>query len=100
MGRVRWAFMRVGRSPGFVVSIGEGTMRKLNRFLAVMGLGLFMVAAATADTLELKDSRVLEGKYLGCTQPVVRFEINGETQTFNTAALISLTFSGSFGAAV
>jgi len=48
-------------------------MRKLNRFLAVMGLGLFMVAAATADTLELKDGRVLKGKYLGGTQAVMRF---------------------------
>src|SRR2546421_1108766 len=94
MGRVRWAFMRVGRSPGFVVSIGEGTMRKLNRFLAVMGLGLFMVAAATADTLELKDGRVLKGKYLGGTQAVLRFEINGEVQTFNTTDAVALTFTG------
>src|SRR5438270_2658431 len=100
MGRVRWAFMRVGRSPGFVVSIGEGTMRKLNRFLAVMGLGLFMVAAATADTLELKDGRVLKGKYLGGTQAVMRFEINGEVQTFNTTDLVALTFTGSSGRAV
>ena len=75
-------------------------MRKLNRFLAVMGLGLFMVAAATADTLELKDGRVLKGKYLGGTQAVMRFEINGEVQTFNTTDLVALTFTGSSGRAV
>src|SRR5213080_5525256 len=97
MGRVRWAFMRVGRSPGFVVSIGEGKMRKLNRFLAVMGLGLFMVAAATADTLELKDGRILKGKYLGGTQAVLRFELNGEVQTFSTTEIVALTFTGNPG---
>jgi hypothetical protein len=75
-------------------------MRKLNRLLAVMGLGLFMVAAATADTLELKDGRVLKGKYLGGTQAVMRFEINGEVQTFNTNDLVAITFTGSSGRAV
>jgi hypothetical protein len=69
-------------------------MRKWNHFLAVMALGLFMASAATADTLELKDGRVLKGKYLGGTQVVLRFEINGEVQTFNTIDLVALTFTG------
>jgi len=68
-------------------------MRKWNHFLAVMALGLFMASAATADTLELKDGRVLKGKYLGGTQVVLRFEINGEVQTFNTIDLVALTFT-------
>src|SRR5213594_1902346 len=68
-------------------------MRKWNPFLAVMALGLFMAGAATADTLELKDGRVLKGKYLGGTQAVLRFEINGEVQTFNTTDLVALTFT-------
>jgi len=69
-------------------------MHKWNHFLAVMALGLFMASAATADTLELKDGRVLKGKYLGGTQVVLRFEINGEVQTFNTIDLVALTFTG------
>src|SRR5438552_2956050 len=68
-------------------------MRKWNPFLAVMALGLFMAGAATADTLELKDGRVLKGKYLGGTQAVLRFEINWEVQTFNTTDLVALTFT-------
>ena len=75
-------------------------MRKWNRFLAVIALGLFMAGAATADTLELKDGRVLKGKYLGGTQAVMRFEINGEVQTFNTTDIVALTFTGSSGRAV
>src|SRR5438309_9088884 len=68
-------------------------MRKWNRFLAVMALGLFMAGLAAADTLELKDGRVLKGKYLGGTQAVLRYETNGEVQTFNTTDIVALTFT-------
>jgi hypothetical protein len=69
-------------------------MNKVNRFLAAMALMLFYAGAASADTLELKDGRVLKGKYLGGTQAVLRFELNGEVQTFNTADVVALTFTG------
>src|SRR5258708_31018460 len=69
-------------------------MKSLNRFCMAVVLGLFFVGAAAADTLELKDGRVLEGKYLGGTQAVLRFEINGEVQTFNTTDAVALTFTG------
>jgi hypothetical protein len=69
-------------------------MNKVNRFLAAMALMLFCIGAASADTLELKDGRVLKGKYLGGTQAVLRFELNGEVQTFNTADIVALTFTG------
>jgi hypothetical protein len=73
------------------------TMSKFYRFLAVLALGLFSVGAAAADTLELKDGRVLKGKYLGGTQAVMRFEVNGEVQTFNTTDIVALTFTGYSG---
>ena len=69
-------------------------MRNINRFLGVIVLGLFFVAAAAADTLELKNGKVLQGKYLGGTQVVLRFEVNGEVQTFNTSDVVALTFTG------
>jgi len=72
-------------------------MKRVNRFLAAVALGLFFVGAAAADTLELKDGRVLKGKYLGGTQAVLRFEIRGEVQTFSTADIVALTFTGSSG---
>ncbi|OLD79552.1 MAG: hypothetical protein AUF67_15725, partial [Acidobacteria bacterium 13_1_20CM_58_21] len=53
--------------------------------------------AATADTLELKDGRILKGKYLGGTQAVLRFEQNGEVQTFSTTEIVALTFTGNPG---
>jgi hypothetical protein len=68
-------------------------MRKVNHFLAAMALGLLFVGVAAADTLELKDGRVLRGKYLGGTQAVLRFEMNGEVQTFGTNDIVALTFT-------
>jgi hypothetical protein len=72
-------------------------MSKFYRFLAVLALGLFSVGAAAADTLELRDGRVLKGRYLGGTQAVMRFEVNGEVQTFNTTDIVALTFTGYSG---
>src|SRR2546426_512546 len=72
-------------------------MKSLNRFLVAVVLGLFFLGAAAADTLELRDGRVLKGRYLGGTQAVMRFEVNGEVQTFNTTDIVALTFTGYSG---
>lgn len=74
-------------------------MRNVNRFFAAVAVGLFFVAAASADTLELKSGKVLQGKYLGGTQHVLRFEVNGEVQTFSTSDIVALTFTGRSGGA-
>ncbi|PYT50364.1 MAG: hypothetical protein DMG43_14965 [Acidobacteria bacterium] len=67
--------------------------------MAAVALGLFFVGVAAADTLELKDGRVLKGKYLGGTQAVLRFEVSGEVQAFNTNDIVALTFTGHSGTA-
>jgi hypothetical protein len=72
-------------------------MRTLGRILAAAALGFLLVAVAAADTLELKDGRVLQGRYLGGTQAVLRFEANGELQTFNVTEVVALTFTGNTG---
>src|SRR5260370_4023150 len=68
----------------------EGTMNRWknrwNRLLTAAVLGLLLAGLAAADTLELKDGRVLRGKYLGGTQAVLRFEVNGEVQNRLRAA--------------
>jgi len=65
--------------------------------IAAFALGVFFASAAAADTLELKDGRVLQGRYLGGTQAVLRFEINGEVQTFNVTDAVAITFTGNSG---
>jgi hypothetical protein len=72
-------------------------MVNVNRLFASIVLGLFFVGAAAADTLELKNGKVLQGKYVGGTQVVLRFEVNGEVQTFNTNDIVALTFTGHSG---
>ena len=72
-------------------------MNGRGRAIAAVVLGLFFAGAAAADTLELKDGRVLQGRYLGGTQAVLRFEINGEVQTFNVTDAVAITFTGNSG---
>lgn len=74
-------------------------MNRWSRIFVVTGLSLALSGIAAADTLELKDGRVLQGKYLGGTQAVLRFEINGEVQTFSTANIVAVTFTGGSSAA-
>jgi len=52
------------------------------------------VSTAAADTLEMKDGRVLQGRYLGGTQALLRFEINGEVKTFPVSDAVAVTFTG------
>lgn len=69
-------------------------MKRWAQTLIVTGLMLALAGLAAADTLELKDGRVLQGKYLGGTQAVMRFEVGGQVQTFSTNDIVALTFTG------
>src|SRR5437870_11842521 len=72
----------------------EGGMRNLKRFFTALLVDLVFVSWAAADTLEHKSGRVVQGKYLGGTQHILRFEVNGEVQTFSTNDIVALTFTG------
>src|SRR5215467_11930850 len=77
----------------------EFTMKNLSRALLAASAVLLLAGTGFADTLELKDGRVLQGKYLGGTQAVLRFEVNGEVQTFPTHDIVALTFTRNSGLA-
>ncbi|HEX8763877.1 MAG TPA: hypothetical protein VF740_01900 [Candidatus Acidoferrum sp.] len=74
-------------------------MRNVKRFFAAMAVAVFFVSVAAADTLELKSGKVMQGRYLGGTAAIVRFEVNGEVQTFSTNDIVALTFTGRGGGA-
>ena len=74
-------------------------MKRFGRFAATAALALTFATIAAADTLELKDGRVLEGRYLGGTQAVLRFQVDGNIQTFNVNDVVALTFTHNSGAA-
>jgi hypothetical protein len=69
-------------------------MKAFVKFVAAAILSFAISTAVFADTLELKDGRIVQGKYLGGTQAILRFEINGEVQTFRTIDVVGLTFTG------
>jgi hypothetical protein len=72
-------------------------MTRFTRSIASAALGLLFAGAAMADTLELKDGRVLTGRFLGGTQALMRFSVNGEVQTFNVTEIVALTFTSDYG---
>src|SRR5260370_11227669 len=74
-------------------------MKNFARILAAAALGLSLVGAAAADTVERKEGRVMQARYLGGTQEVLRFEVNGDLQTFNVTDIVALTFTANGGTA-
>jgi hypothetical protein len=73
------------------------TMKNWSKYVAAASAALIFAGMGFADTLELKDGRVLQGKYLGGTQAVLRFEVNGDVQTFPTHDIVALTFTRGSG---
>jgi hypothetical protein len=71
--------------------------RNISKVLVAAAAGLLFVGIGFADTLELKDGRVLQGRYLGGTQAILRFEVNGDVQTFPTHDIVALTFTRGSG---
>ena len=67
----------------------------------VMSLTFIMLcfAAVTvwADTLEMKDGRLLDGKYVGGTQHSIRFQIENQVRVFPVQDVLALTFSSISG---
>lgn len=67
--------------------------RAIRALLLVAGV-LALAVAASADTLEMKDGRVIRGKYMGGTQTHVRFEVNGQIDLYAVDQIVALTFTG------
>ena len=73
------------------------TTRNISKALIAAVAAFLFAAMGFADTLELKDGRVLQGRYLGGTQAILRFEVNGDVQTFPTHDIVALTFTRASG---
>jgi hypothetical protein len=65
---------------------------KLLAGLVWAGLG-WMAVSASADTLQMKDGRVIQGRFFGGTQTSVQFETNGQFELYNVDDIISVTFT-------
>ncbi len=52
------------------------------------------MAPISADVLETRDGRLLEGTYLGGPQRALRFESGDSIEVFLTEEVLALTFTG------
>src|SRR5256885_12772831 len=73
-------------------------MKTWTKWIGAAILSMALAGAAAADTLELKDGRVLQGRFLGGTQAIVRFQVDGNLQTFSVNDIVALTFTNNSGA--
>ena len=67
-------------------------MKTRSIFLLTIG-ALTSVCLARADVLELKDGKVLTGKYVGGTAGTVRFETDAGVQVIEVGQALALSFS-------
>jgi hypothetical protein len=56
---------------------------------------VLMAVSASADTLQMKDGRVIQGRFFGGTQASVQFETNGKIELYGVNDIISVTFTSS-----
>ncbi|NIA31357.1 MAG: hypothetical protein GWP06_15795 [Actinobacteria bacterium] len=69
--------------------------KHLNRQVLWLTSILILVFSMTAwaDTLVLKDGRVLQGTFKGCAENAIQFEVDGKIQQIALAEITSLAFS-------
>jgi len=60
-------------------------------FVSALGIALLLAASAWADTLTLKDGRVIRGQYIGGTADAIQMNVDGTVQTFDVRDVVSLS---------
>lgn len=58
---------------------------------SAIGTALVLAATASADTLKLKDGRVIHGQYIGGTADAIQMNVDGTVQTFDVRDVLSLS---------
>lgn len=61
-------------------------------FLAILGM-LSLAVTAPADTLEMKDGRLIHGKYVGGSEYHIRFLVNGKEEMYAVKDILNLSFN-------
>ncbi len=69
-------------------------MRHIRAILVAMaGFLLILVPGVRADSLQLKNGNMVEGKYLGGTERAVQFEVNGKIRLYGVEEILSISFA-------
>jgi len=78
-------------------------MRDIRRSLSLMavaGMVLVFGLVAEADTLQLKNGTVVQGKYSGGSERALQFEVAGRIELYPVGDIFSVTFTGTPAATV
>ena len=68
-------------------------MKKFLVSLIIVCTGSLISLIAWADTLEMKDGRLLEGEYMGGTQQTIRFQTGDTVAVYQVKDVLAVTFS-------
>jgi hypothetical protein len=69
-------------------------MANLRGSLLAVAIGLaVLVPMVHADSLEMKDGNMVQGKYLGGSDRAVQFEVNGKVQIYEINQILSISFA-------
>ncbi len=68
-------------------------MKKFGIVLIVISIYMCFTSFVRADTLEMKDGRLINGMYKGGTQHSIRFQADGKITVFPKADVLAITFS-------
>ncbi|MEE8257649.1 MAG: hypothetical protein V3R60_07165, partial [Acidobacteriota bacterium] len=65
----------------------------IRRLVLLAGVGILSLGVfAQADILEMKDGRIVEGRYMGGTRLNVRFLVDGQRQLIRVDEIDALIF--------
>ena len=56
-------------------------------------LSLLLACGASADVLELKTGEIIQGKFISGSSATIRFEVNGQAQTFAIKDVLNIGFT-------
>jgi hypothetical protein len=70
--------------------------KKVNSGILILSfvVALLVNSIATADSLETKDGKLIQGTYMGGTQNSVRFQVGSQLETFPVSEILAITFTG------
>src|SRR5262245_7281371 len=75
-------------------------MRRAYWPLAILAISLAFSVEARADTLQLKNGTVVQGRYVGGSETELIFDASGRAKQHNVSCLLSITFTGVPAAAI
>jgi hypothetical protein len=62
-------------------------------FAAALIFSFALIPSASADVLELKTGEIVQGKFVSASSATIRFEVNGQAQTFAIKDVLNIGFS-------